>query len=234
MTSGSLIAVELSQRIKMKLLFSIVSWGSPGWSATIIIVLSLYVTAVAPDALGQSGEPGVMKMVIPSNTLSVSTNERIANRRGRAKPPIQTELLMTNSFCGKEAGIYVRWRIPIGDLQHLLHFEDSDMEPTPSASAMRSVYLVSFPNGRCLVSTSDAMTDIREAATLVDVLINTNAVPTGIKLTPRLAPANVRDKSIIATNVPGQTGKESDAPPIKSADKAAKRGGGAKSVLLYN
>jgi len=99
------------------------------------------------------------------------------------------QALLQKGFVEKHQGVYQKKQIGFADAKQLLHFDTSDMKPIPSCPDNEQSFWIALEEGVCVV-TIPSGTSATNASVLVDIVINTNPIPIGHKLTPRQKPAN--------------------------------------------
>ena len=123
---------------------------------------------------------------IAPNTPTSTNGLNAAPIRRRPSSP-GSAVLEQNGLTRADYGAYKREKISLGDLERLLGFDESDMQPTLSQSygAKTNAYSVFFLQGRCTVHVPVG-TSLTNKAALVDAFIITN----GIFLTPEAPPGS--------------------------------------------
>ncbi len=162
------------------------------------IIIWVLSTAIAVDGVSQQTTEGsedhrnttndIPSLISMTNmTIKVSLAERLNG------PP--KDVLLRNRFQEKENGFLSCTGMSLGEAKKLLCFETKDMKPVKSCPPSRSSYWVDFGDAYCVI---DIYRNIKETNSIQDdhaiinLTVNTNAIPPGRKLTPRQTSAGMK------------------------------------------
>jgi len=123
-----------------------------------------------------------------TNPLTATNQTETTARTHHPSSPAPQALLQ-KGFVEKDKGVYQKKQISLTEARTLLNFDTSDMRPIPSCPPTERSYWVALEKGVCVITIPTGPNDTN-ATVLVDLVINTNAIPVGRKLTPRQTPTN--------------------------------------------